>query len=175
MSDINCKRAVLVEANKPVEVWDYPMAEPGAGEILLKGSLSGICGTDVHLCKGEIPLPGPIVLGHEGIGLVETMGAGVTTDFCRCALVSGRQGLLCPAHPLQPLLLLYDSKRLDQLRERFERIIYARKAVARLHPQRIHPVTREYPVLSHSGRYAFRSGGGLRLRHADHSSGTGEN
>jgi threonine dehydrogenase-like Zn-dependent dehydrogenase len=99
MSTINCKRAVLVEAAKPIEIWEYPMSEPGAGEILLKGSLSGICGTDVHLCKGEIPLPGPIVLGHEGIGLVEKMGAGVSTDFAGVPLSQGDRVYYVPLTP----------------------------------------------------------------------------
>ena len=75
------KRAVLVEANRPVEVWERPMRAPAEGEALLRVEYAGICGTDVHLWKGDIPLPGPIVLGHEGVAVIEELGAGAATDY----------------------------------------------------------------------------------------------
>ncbi len=96
-----CKRAVLVAAEQPVEIWDFPVAEPGPGEVLLKTALSGICGTDVHLQKGEVPLPGPIVLGHEGIGTIETLGAGVTTDFAGVPISRGDRVFFVPMMPCQ--------------------------------------------------------------------------
>lgn len=99
MSELSCKRAVLVGANQPIEIWQYPMDKPGQGEVLLKNAMSGICGTDVHLFKGEVPLPGPIVLGHEGIGLVKEVGAGVTTDFAGTPISTGDRVYYVPIMP----------------------------------------------------------------------------
>jgi hypothetical protein len=60
------KRAVLVGPNRPIEIWERPILPPQAGEVLLRVSMAGVCGTDVHFWRGEVPLPGPVVLGKEG-------------------------------------------------------------------------------------------------------------
>jgi 5-exo-hydroxycamphor dehydrogenase len=99
MKELSCKRAVLVGAEQPVEIWKFPVAGPGPGEVLLKTSLSGICGTDVHLQRGEVPLPGPIVLGHEGIGTIEARGAGVATDFAGAPISDGDRVFYVPMMP----------------------------------------------------------------------------
>jgi threonine dehydrogenase-like Zn-dependent dehydrogenase len=69
------------EAAGAVEVRDLPMPEPGPGEILVKMGASGICYSDVMiykgLYKGRSPLPFPIVMGHEGAGVVAGVGPGV--------------------------------------------------------------------------------------------------
>ncbi len=55
--------------------------EPGKGEILVKQSMCGVCGTDVHMYQGHLPgTKYPIVLGHEAIGTVEKLGEGVEAD-----------------------------------------------------------------------------------------------
>ena len=65
-----------------VEVRDLPMPEPGPGEILVKMGASGICYSDVMiykgLYKGRSPLPFPLIMGHEGAGVVSKLGQGVT-------------------------------------------------------------------------------------------------
>ncbi len=99
MTELSCRRAVLVGAEQPVEIWKHPIREPAHGEVLLKSSLSGICGTDVHLQRGEVPLPGPIVLGHEGIGTIEARGAGVTTDFAGTPISDGDRVFFVPMMP----------------------------------------------------------------------------
>ena len=73
MTEIVCKRAVLVNANEPVELWEHPMVEPGAGEVLLKSSLSGICGTDVKF-YAKPPIAEPVIMGHENIGYIAKAG-----------------------------------------------------------------------------------------------------
>lgn len=93
------KRAVLVKAHAPVEVWEKPIPEPGPGEVLLRGQLAGVCGTDVHLWKGEVELPGPMVLGHEGIALVEALGEGVTTDYAGTPVAKGDRVYWVPIRP----------------------------------------------------------------------------
>ncbi len=99
MKELKCDRAVLVGAGKPVEIWQFPVPGPGSGEVLLKTELSGICGTDVHLQKGEVPLPGPIVLGHEGIGVIEARGSGVETDFAGMPVSEGDRVFFVPMIP----------------------------------------------------------------------------
>ena len=65
-----------------VEVRDLPMPKPGPGEILVKMGASGICYSDVMiykgLYKGRSPLPFPLIMGHEGAGVVSKLGQGVT-------------------------------------------------------------------------------------------------
>ena len=55
------------------------VAEPGPDEVLVRVIASGICQTDVHARDGFFPIPCPAVYGHEGAGIVERIGAAVTT------------------------------------------------------------------------------------------------
>ena len=59
MSSLVSKRAVLVGTDLPIEIWERPIALPQAGEVLVKVVMGGVCGTDVHFWRGEVPLPGP--------------------------------------------------------------------------------------------------------------------
>jgi Zn-dependent alcohol dehydrogenase len=60
-----------------IEEIDAPAA-PKAGEVLVRMVATGICHTDLSLLRGNIPVPLPLVLGHEGAGVVEAVGDGVT-------------------------------------------------------------------------------------------------
>jgi threonine dehydrogenase-like Zn-dependent dehydrogenase len=64
-----------------VEVRELPMPEPGPGDILVKMGASGICHSDVMIYrgsyKGRSPLPLPLIMGHEGAGVVAGLGQGV--------------------------------------------------------------------------------------------------
>ena len=57
---------------------DIEIAAPGPGEVKVKMVASGVCHSDLSVQNGTIPLPTPIVLGHEGAGIVEEVGDGVT-------------------------------------------------------------------------------------------------
>jgi S-(hydroxymethyl)glutathione dehydrogenase/alcohol dehydrogenase len=73
------KAAVLTGTDQPLEVRDdIEVAPPKAGEIKLRMAASGVCHSDLSVQNGTIPLPTPIVLGHEGAGVVEEVGEGVT-------------------------------------------------------------------------------------------------
>ena len=61
----------------PFEVRELELEEPRAGEVLVRMHAVGICGTDLHSVKGEWQRPTPMVLGHEGAGVVEAVGEGV--------------------------------------------------------------------------------------------------
>ena len=73
------KAAVLYEIGKPVKVEEVTLDEPQANEVLVKVAATGVCHTDLHFIKGDMPQPLPVVLGHEGAGIVEKVGPGVTT------------------------------------------------------------------------------------------------
>jgi alcohol dehydrogenase len=68
--------AVFVEKGR-IELREVPRPEPGPGEALMKVSLTTICGTDVHILKGEYPVKPGLVVGHEPVGCIETVGLGV--------------------------------------------------------------------------------------------------
>jgi threonine dehydrogenase-like Zn-dependent dehydrogenase len=51
---------------------------PGVGEALIRVTLTTICGTDVHILKGEYPVKEGLIVGHEPVGVVEALGPGVT-------------------------------------------------------------------------------------------------
>jgi len=77
---IKCKAAVAWEAKKPLVIEDIEVAPPKAGEVRIKVLATGVCHTDSYTLGGNDP-EGlfPSVLGHEGGGVVESIGEGVTS------------------------------------------------------------------------------------------------
>ncbi len=73
------KAAVLYDVNTPLKVEEIDLAEPKAGEVRVKIESVGLCQADVHYMKGVMVCPTPIVLGHEGAGIVDAVGEGVWT------------------------------------------------------------------------------------------------
>lgn len=73
------KAAVLYAPNTPLVVEEIDIAEPKAGEVRVKIEAVGLCHTDLHYIKGDMFGPLPMVLGHEGAGIVDAVGQGVTT------------------------------------------------------------------------------------------------
>ena len=72
--------AVVEQFGKPLVLREWDIPTPAAGQILVKTEACGVCGTDVHAVRGDWPLKPslPFIPGHEGIGLVAAVGAGVT-------------------------------------------------------------------------------------------------
>ncbi|MEZ5403543.1 MAG: zinc-binding dehydrogenase [Bryobacteraceae bacterium] len=76
------KAAVLTRYNSPLEIREYPVPESaGPGEAIVRVEMAGICGTDVHLWKGELPVPLPVILGHESAGRIQALGSGLERDW----------------------------------------------------------------------------------------------
>lgn len=76
------KACVLEKFKAPLQFRDYPLPakiEPGAA--LVRTEMAGICGTDVHLWKGELPIPLPVILGHETVGKIVALGGGLERDW----------------------------------------------------------------------------------------------
>ncbi|WP_442756932.1 zinc-dependent alcohol dehydrogenase family protein [Methylocystis sp. JAN1] len=72
------KAMVLRRPLSPLVVEERPVPEPGAGELRLRVEACGVCRTDLHVVDGELTQPKlPIVPGHEIVGRVEAVGAGV--------------------------------------------------------------------------------------------------
>jgi propanol-preferring alcohol dehydrogenase len=73
------KAAVVRAFGKPLDIEEIPVPEPGPGEVLVKIMTSGVCHTDLHAAEGDWPVKPnlPFVPGHEGIGIVAGLGAGV--------------------------------------------------------------------------------------------------
>lgn len=74
------KAAVVREFKQPLALEDRPIPEPGPGQVLVKIEASGLCHTDIHAANGDWPVKPtpPFVPGHEGVGVVERIGDGVT-------------------------------------------------------------------------------------------------
>jgi threonine dehydrogenase-like Zn-dependent dehydrogenase len=73
----NMQAAVFVDKGK-ISIREVPRPEPGPGQAVLKTTLTTICGTDVHILKGEYPVKKGLIVGHEPVGLIEELGPGVT-------------------------------------------------------------------------------------------------
>ncbi|MEI7744663.1 MAG: zinc-binding dehydrogenase [Chloroflexota bacterium] len=71
------RAAVFTDASAPVAIETLDLAEPGPGEILVRMTAAGVCHSDLHVRDGHWERPGPIVLGHEGAGIIEAVGAGL--------------------------------------------------------------------------------------------------
>ena len=72
------KAAVLWEVGAPWSVEKIQLDEPASGEVLVKLAASGMCHSDEHLVTGDLPFELPIIGGHEGAGVVEKVGSGVS-------------------------------------------------------------------------------------------------
>jgi S-(hydroxymethyl)glutathione dehydrogenase/alcohol dehydrogenase len=118
------RAAVLREPGRPVQVEEVELDSPKAGEVQVRVAAAGVCHSDVRLADGELGHGRwPMVLGHEGAGVVESVGAGVThvapgdrVGFCfvpscrECAECrSGRLTLCVPAGESGPRGVLMDG------------------------------------------------------------------
>ena len=81
MVETTARGAVLGAFREPVTIEEAPIPRPAPGAVVARVDLAGVCGTDIHLSHGNLPIPLPVVLGHEAVGRVEMLGDGVETDF----------------------------------------------------------------------------------------------
>lgn len=76
---LEAQGVVARRAGEPALVEDILIEPPGPGEVLVRIQASGVCHTDLHYKRGKVGEQFPYLLGHEGAGIVEAVGAGVTT------------------------------------------------------------------------------------------------
>lgn len=119
------KAAVLYAPGQPLVIEDLRLDAPKAGEVKVQVAANGACHSDLHVMTGDMRMPLPMVLGHEGAGIVAEVGAGVATvkegdhvvlsfspvcgtcDYC----TQGRPAL-CERKPRQAGVLLDGTTRL---------------------------------------------------------------
>src|SRR5215475_12018390 len=70
--------AVVYEPNKKIEIEELDLDGPKDGEVLIRYTHAGLCHSDLHVQTGDLEARLPMVLGHEGAGIVEDVGPGVT-------------------------------------------------------------------------------------------------
>ncbi len=70
--------AVVHEPGKPIEIEELELDGPREGEVLIRYTYAGLCHSDVHIAHGDLEARLPMVLGHEGAGVIEEVGPGVT-------------------------------------------------------------------------------------------------
>ena len=75
------KAAVVTALGQPLEIQDRPIPEPAPEQVLVRMEACGLCHTDIHAINGDWPVKptAPFVPGHEGVGIVEKLGANVTS------------------------------------------------------------------------------------------------
>ncbi|PQP34016.1 alcohol dehydrogenase, partial [Desulfobacteraceae bacterium SEEP-SAG9] len=101
------KAAVLYNPKQALQIEELELLPPQAGEILVRWVATGVCRSDLHHIQGLAPWPTPVVLGHEGAGIVEEVGPAVTrvqvgdhvltslVPYCGCCswCIAGRPNL----------------------------------------------------------------------------------
>ena len=105
------RAAVCWEVGRPWEITELQLADPGAGEVLVKLEYAGLCHSDDHNITGDYPASLPVVGGHEGSGEVVAVGEGVdrvrlgdavllvATPTCgKCRYCADGRGFLCDAN-----------------------------------------------------------------------------
>jgi alcohol dehydrogenase len=71
-------RANVFRGPDKIGVEEVPRPRPGVGEAVIRITLTTICGTDLHILRGEYPVKVGLVIGHEPVGVIEELGEGVT-------------------------------------------------------------------------------------------------
>ena len=119
------RAAVYTGLGQPMEIKEYPVPEPEPGAILITVTMANICGSDLHMWRGDIDLVTlgaelPTIMGHEMTGRVDKLGQGISTDSAGQPLAVGDRVVYpyfyscgrCPAclrgeHAACPMNLLY--------------------------------------------------------------------
>jgi len=71
-------KATVFHNKDDIRIEDVPQPHAGAGEAVIRVTLTTICGTDLHILRGEYPVKPGLVIGHEPVGVIEELGPGVT-------------------------------------------------------------------------------------------------
>jgi len=73
------KAAVCRTFGEPLRIEEVEIDSPQAGEVKVRMAAVGICHSDIHLIRGDWGGRLPLIAGHEGAGIVDAVGSGVTT------------------------------------------------------------------------------------------------
>ena len=73
------KAMLMTAVNESLSPRDIPDPQPGPGQVRIRLHATGVCGTDIHIWHGELPVPLPIVPGHEPVGTIDAVGPGAAS------------------------------------------------------------------------------------------------
>jgi len=71
-------KALVFHGPNHIALEEQEIPRPGFGEAVIRVTLTTICGTDIHIVKGEYPVKAGLIIGHEAVGVIHELGAGVT-------------------------------------------------------------------------------------------------
>jgi 2-desacetyl-2-hydroxyethyl bacteriochlorophyllide A dehydrogenase len=95
------RAARFVGPGQAIEIQDLPEPSPGPQDVVVKVEACGICASDLHFIRGEMPLPvaPPLTMGHEASGVVAAVGSDVQTirEGARVSVMGGKVCLRCPS------------------------------------------------------------------------------
>jgi threonine dehydrogenase-like Zn-dependent dehydrogenase len=74
-------KAVVFKGKDRIAVERVPKPSPGPGEAVIKITATTICGTDVHIVRGEYPVKPGLIIGHEPVGVIDALGPGLERDY----------------------------------------------------------------------------------------------
>jgi threonine dehydrogenase-like Zn-dependent dehydrogenase len=74
-------KAVVFNGVGDLQIREVPKPQPGPGEAVLRVTATTICGTDVHIVKGEYPVRAGLIPGHEPVGVIDSLGPGLEEEF----------------------------------------------------------------------------------------------
>jgi threonine dehydrogenase-like Zn-dependent dehydrogenase len=74
-------RAVVFRGKDRISIEEMPIPVPHSGEAVIRITATTICGTDVHIVRGEYPVKPGLILGHEPVGVIETLGPGLENEY----------------------------------------------------------------------------------------------
>jgi len=75
---VSTMRALVFSGPNRIAIEQAPIPKPSLGEVVIQITLTTICGTDLHILKGEYPVKPGLVIGHEPVGVIHEIGEGVT-------------------------------------------------------------------------------------------------
>ncbi|HWF39683.1 MAG TPA: NAD(P)-dependent alcohol dehydrogenase [Candidatus Acidoferrales bacterium] len=71
-------KALVFRGVNKIAIEDVPIPKPGPGEAVIRVTLTTICGTDLHIVRGEYPVKAGLIIGHEPVGVIHELGIGIT-------------------------------------------------------------------------------------------------
>ncbi len=89
-------RAVVYDAPGSFTVREVVTPDPGPGEVRIRVTAAGMCGTDLHLHEGQFLATFPLTPGHETVGVVDALGYGASSDGSGAAMSLGQQVVVNP-------------------------------------------------------------------------------
>lgn len=75
---VSTMKALVFRGPNQIGIEEVPIPRPAHGEVVIRVTLTTICGTDLHILKGEYPVKPGLIIGHEPVGIIHEVGPGVT-------------------------------------------------------------------------------------------------